>query len=262
MVPETAVDNDSGNENHFGSTFTLAPQADSGWPPPEHLDTDAFDASAAGTVLTMVGDEGDVGDSTIQLTKVFTADPTNNSIVVDYQVTNRGAASATWAPWQVTRVPRDGITFFPTGTGTCTGACPEELSIAEVSGYSFWEYNVDDIGPSSPGGGNEWGDKWVGDGAKGWLGHVHDGVLLLLQFADVAAADFPPDDGDIAIYASAQAPYVEIEPEGAYAPIAAQATLSWKVKWSLHEIPETTAATPGQALGDFADGIATQLGAP
>lgn len=209
----------------------------------------------------MVGEAGDVGGSTIQLTKVFTANP-DGSIVVDYQVTNMGAASATWAPWQVTRVPRNGITFFPTGPGSCSGTCPTELPITEAGGYSFWQYNSDDVGEGSAGGGNAWGDKWVGDGANGWLAHAHDGVLLLMQFPDVAAAQFPPNDGDIAIYASADAPYVEIEPEGAYAPIAANATLSWKVKWSLHAIPDGVAFEPGAALGDLAEGLATELGAP
>jgi hypothetical protein len=255
IVPESAVEDDDENNNHYGSTFTLAPQADSGWPPPEHLDRDGFEASAAGLVLTMVGDDGPVGDSTLQLTKVFTANPADNSVTIDYQVTNAGGASATWAPWQVTRVPRNGITFFPTGTGSCTGDCPEELPMTEASGFSFWEYNGDDVGTGSPGGGNAWGDKWVGDGSGGWLAHAHDGVLLLLQFPDVAAASFPPGDGDIAIYASADAPYVEIEPEGAYAPIEPGATLSWKVKWSLTAIPENVAATPGQALGEFASGL-------
>lgn len=256
-MPADDVDNGTDNENHYGSTFTVAPQADSGWPPPAHLDRDGFEASAAGTVLTMVGDEGEVGSSTLQLTKVFTANPTDESITIDYQVTNTGTASATWAPWQVTRVPRNGITFFPTGTGSCAGTCPEELPITEAGGFSFWEYNADEVGEGSPGGGNAWGDKWVGDGTGGWLAHAHDGVLLLFQFPDVAAANFPPGDGDIAIYASAQAPYVEIEPEGAYAPIAPGATSSWKVKWSLTAIPENVTATPGQALGEFAAALVT-----
>lgn len=258
IVPESAVASDSDNDNHYGSTFTLAPQADSGWPPPEHLDRDRFEASAEGAVLTLIGEPGPVGTATIQLTKVFTADPTDHSITIDYQITNAGASSATWAPWQVTRVPRNGITFFPTGTGSCSGTCPTELTIAKAGGFSFWEYDASDVGAGSPGGGNAWGDKWVGDGANGWLAHAHDGVVLLFQFPDVAAAQFPPGDGDIAIYASAQAPYVEIEPEGAYAPIAAGATLSWKVKWSLHAIPDDVPEEPSEALGQFVSGLVAQ----
>jgi hypothetical protein len=77
----------------------------------------------------------------------------------------------------------------------------------------------------------------------------------------VAPSAFAEAEGEIAIYASRQDAYVEIEPQGAFEPIAGGETLSWKVKWSLRAIPDTVAEEPGPALGDFADGIATELGA-
>lgn len=253
IVPEDAVaDSSDGNENNFGSTFTLSPQADSGWPPPEHIDTDAYAGGAEGEVLTLASDPGDINGSTIQVTKVFTADAASGTITVQYQVTNSGTGSASWAPWQITRVPRNGITFFP--TGMAVSGVPAELTIQASGGYNFWKYDAGDVDE------HEWGDKYVGDGARGWLAHAHSGVLLLMQFADIAPSTFAEGEGEIEIYASKQDAYVEIEPQGAYAPIAGGATLSWSVKWSLHEIPGTVAAEPGQALGDFADGLATQLG--
>lgn len=254
IVPESAVSGSSaGNENNFGSTFTLSPQADSGWPPPEHMDTDTYAAAAEGAVLTMESDSGDVNGSDIQVTKVFTADAANNTITIEYRVTNGGSGSASWAPWQITRVPRNGITFF--GTGSAVSGVPAELTIEEAGAYSFWSYSAADVDE------HEWGDKWVGDG-KGWLAHAHEGVLLLMQFDDIEPAQFADGEGEIEIYASAQDPYVEIEPQGAYAPIAGGSTLSWSVKWSLHAIPDTVAEEPGQALGDLASGLATELGAP
>lgn len=254
LVPESEVEGSSdGNENNYGSTFTLAPQADSGWPPPAHLDTDNYNARADGAVLTMTSDTGDVDGSSIQVTKVFTADATTQTVTIDYQVTNAGTGSASWAPWQITRVPRNGITFFPTGM-PITGR-PTELTIDAAGGYNFWAYDAADVDD------NEWGDKYIGDGTKGWLAHAHDGVLFLMQFTDVAPAAFADAEGEIAIYASKQDAYVEIEPQGAFQPIAAGETLSWKVKWSLRAIPDTVAEEPAAALGDFADGVATELGA-
>lgn len=255
------------NANNYGSTFWLSPQTqwnDSGWPPPVHHDSDPYAATAAGPVLTLVGGQGaDPGtDNTaeITVTKVITPEPENNAFVIDYQMTNNGAsASNAWAPWQITRVGADGVTFFPTGPGDCDAGCPKELAIETLGAYSFWAYDAADVSDAD---GAEHGDKWIGDGAKGWLGQAYPGVLLLLQFEDIPAGETPPQEGDVAIYASGQDPYIEIEPQGAAASIPAGATVSWKVRWSLHALPDEVAAEPSEMLGDFADGLATELGAP
>lgn len=258
---------DKPNANNYGSTFWLSPQSQwnaGGWPPPEHIDSDSYSTTAEGPVLTLVGDEGSGSDDNtadIAITKVITADPANNAVVIEYQMNNGGsAASLEWAPWEITRVGVDGISFFPTGPGDCDSGCPKELTIAEQGAYSFWAYDEADITDSANG--SEYGDKWVGDGAKGWIGHVSDGVLLLLQFEDIAAGDAAPKEGDVEIYGSAQDPYVELEPQGAAKAIPAGGSISWKVRWSLHTLPESVQAVPGAALGDFADGLATELGAP
>ena len=255
------------NANNYGSTFWLSPQTqwnDSGWPPPVHHDSDPYAATAAGPVLTLVGSQGaDPGtDNTaeITVTKVITPEPENNAFVIDYQMTNNGAsASDAWAPWQITRVGADGVTFFPTGPGDCDAGCPKELTVETLGAYSFWAYDTADISDAD---GAEHGDKWIGDGAKGWLGQAYPGVLLLLQFEDIPAGETPPQEGDVAIYASGQDPYIEIEPQGAAASIPAGATVSWKVRWSLHALPDEVAAESSEMLGDFADDLATELGAP
>jgi hypothetical protein len=255
IVPASAVSgSNAGNENNYGSTLTLAPQADSGWPPPAHLDTAAYTASAEGAALTLVSRSGNVNGSPIQVTKVLTADAASESILVDYRIKNDGTTAVSWAPWQITRVPRNGITFFP--TGSALSGRPAELTIATAGTYSFWKYNAADVDD------NDWGDKVIADGSKGWLGHATDGVLFLMQFPDAAAAKAAPAEGEIAIYASRQDAYVEIEPQAEYTPIPAGDTLSWKVKWSLHSIPDTVEQAVGTSLGDFADQLATELGAP
>lgn len=255
IVPESAVSGSSaGNENNYGSTFTLAPQADSGWPPPAHIDTAAYTATAAGSELTLVSRSGNINGSPIQVTKVLTADAASGSVTVDYRVKNEGTTAVSWAPWQITRVPRDGITFFP--TGSALAGRPTELTLATAGTYSFWKYNAADVDD------NDWGDKVIADGSKGWLAHAAEHVLFLMQFPDAAPAKAAPGEGEIAIYASRQDAYVEIEPQAEYTPVAAGETLSWKVKWSLHVIPQTVERAVGTSLGDFADQVATELGAP
>ncbi len=251
------------NANNYGSTFWLSPQADwndDGWPPPTHIDSDDYEGAAAGEVLTLTGPEGTDSASEptndISIVKVFTPDAAHNAITVDYQMHNAGAAAADWAPWQITRVPSEGITFFP--SGQAVAGLKAELPMTKVGDYSFWKYSDADISDAD---GADHGDKFIGDGAQGWMAHVHEGVLLLLQFADTASSDFATDDGEIAIYASATDPYIEIEPQGGVTSIPAGGSASWKVRWSLHTLPPEMAAEPGADLGDFAKGLATELGA-
>lgn len=257
---------DKPNANNYGSTFWLSPQSqwnEGGWPPPEHIDSDDYEASVEGPMLTLVGEEGSGADDNtadIAITKIITPDDANNAVTIEYQMKNNGAAaSLEWAPWEITRVGVNGVSFFPTGPGDCDAGCPKELTIAAQGAYSFWAYDNGDISDAD---GSEYGDKWVGDGAKGWIGHVSEGVLLLLQFEDIAAGDAAPKEGDVEIYASAQDDYVELEPQGAAKSIPAGESISWKVRWSLHTLPGSLAAEPGTALGEFADAVATQLGSP
>jgi hypothetical protein len=250
------------NANNFGSTFWLSPQAqwnEGGWPPPTHIDSEDYEGEAAGQVLTLTGPNGTDSESEptndISIVKVFTPDPTHNAILVDYQINNSGASAASWAPWQITRVPTEGLTFFP--SGEAVAGLKAELPMTAVGDYSFWQYDEGEVSDSD---GAEYGDKFVGDGAGGWMAHVHEGVLLLLQFTDTAPADFATDDGEIAIYASVADAYVEIEPQGGVQSVPANGTSSWKVRWSLHALPTEIAAEPSTALGDFAQGLATELG--
>jgi hypothetical protein len=263
LVDESDVAGD--NANNFGSTFWLSPQSawnDDGWPPPTHMDSEEYAGAAAGETLTLTGPQGSASGSdntnALSVNKVFTPDAAHNAITVEYEIKNNGTSASTeWAPWQITRVPSEGITFFPSGV-TVPGL-KAELSITAQGDYSFWQYDADDISDDD---GETHGDKFIGDGTGGWLAHVHEGVLLLLQFTDTVPDNFAPDDGEIAIYASAADPYIEIEPQGGLVSIPANGTSSWKVRWSLHVLPDEVAAEPGEALGAFAQGIATELGAP
>lgn len=260
LVNKTQVTGD--NKNNYGSTFWLSPQSEwntNSWPPPTHIDSETYAVSAAGEVLTLTGPAGTDSASQptngISIVKVFTPDPTNNAITVDYQMHNAGNAAAEWAPWQITRVPSQGITFFPTGQNV--PGLKAELTITKAGAYSFWKYDEADVKDAN---GADHGDKFIGDGAGGWMAHVHEGVLLLLQFTDASPSKFAKDDGEIAIYASASDPYIEIEPQGEVVSVPAKGSASWKVRWSLHTLPSEVAAEPTEALGEFANTLATELG--
>lgn len=260
LVDQALVRGD--NANNYGSTFWLSPQAQwnqGGWPPPTHIDSEDYEAAAAGEVLTLTGPSGTASESEptndISIVKVFTPDATHDAITVDYQMHNAGSAAADWAPWQITRVPSEGITFFP--SGQAVPGLKAELPLTKVGDYSFWKYAEADITDAD---GADHGDKFIGDGSGGWMAHVHEGVLLLLQFTDTLPDDFATDDGEIAIYASASDPYIEIEPQGGVMSIPANGSASWKVRWSLHALPSEVAAEPTAALGDFAKALATDLG--
>jgi len=60
--------------------------------------------------------QGMVGTKQVAVTKKFTADLATRSIVIDYTMTNKGMSTFQLGHWEVTRVPPDGLTFYPAGT--------------------------------------------------------------------------------------------------------------------------------------------------
>src|SRR5690606_36703299 len=135
-------------------------------------------ATAAGSELTLVSRSGNINGSPIRVTKVLTADAASGSVIVDYRVKNEGTTAVSWAPWQITRVPRDGITFFP--TGSALAGRPTELALATAGTYSFWKSNAADVDQ------NDWGDTANADRTKGWFAHASEHVLSSMQFPDAA----------------------------------------------------------------------------
>lgn len=226
-----------------GSTFWVAPQTTWGWPPPAFLDSAAFapvvDTTAASITLTSTADPT-LG---IQVVKRFTPDLVNFAITLQYSIINNSAAAVSFAPWEISRVLPGGVTFFPTGSEV-NAVDMSQLTVTEVNGVSWLDHTV----------AIEAGDhKYCADGSRGWLAHAAGDLVFVKSFADEAAEEKPPGQGEIQLYVKG-GQYEEVEQMGAYQEIPAGGQIVWTVRWYLRRVPSGAAVAVGnQALVDFVD---------
>jgi hypothetical protein len=233
--------------DNWGSTFWPSPQSGWGWPPPPEIDSAPYAGRIDGDAIVLEGAlAAAVG---LRVTKRFRADVATRAVVMEFALHNEAAAPARWAAWQISRVPASGLTFFPTGlqTGVRT-----ELAVQQIAGVTWYAHDFTAIGAVD-------GDKYIADGAEGWIAHANGGLLFVKRFADVPPAEQHASEGEIEIYAnkvdSAARAYVEVECQGPLREIAAGGTLEWTVTWYLRELPADLAVAPGEALAEFARSI-------
>jgi hypothetical protein len=117
-----------------GSTFWPSPQRDWRWPPPEALDSRpylvAFDPPNASITMDSVRDEA-LG---LQLTKRYSIAPALLAIRIDYSMLNTGQKPRGVAPWEVTRIPPGGTTFFRSASTRADSGPFDALPVARSSG--------------------------------------------------------------------------------------------------------------------------------
>jgi hypothetical protein len=231
---------------NWGSTFWPSPQAQweappDHWPPIPEVDSGPYSASVLGDSIVTVGSPSARGSVSVR--KKFTPLLDKASIDVEYTLKNENAVAASWAPWEISRVASLGLTFFPTGLGA---PVLSQLPTTEVDGITWYRNDPTTVQGT-------YGDKFVADGAEGWLAHVTTGNLLFLKtFPDIQPAQQAPakyNEGEIAIYASqaetAASAYVEIEPQGPYTLLQPGESVTWTVRWYLRELPPDVRAVIG-----------------
>jgi len=232
--------------NNSGSTFWTSPQTAWNWPPVAAIDGNAYTPTINGNHLSLKGS----ADATLGagVTKDISPDSATGWITLTYTIDATKAIQA--APWQITRVPRGGLVFFPM------------ISLINNSNsLTTWTL--------LPSGGNEWiddknqtsvtssGPKIIADGgvsgqSYAWLAYALNGNLLLIKYPDVLAGSFAANEGDTEVYPGNG--YIELEAQGAYAPIAANtSSSSWSVQWRVVAIPTGMSVIAGStALSTFA----------
>ena len=215
------------------------------WPPPAPIDNAAYTPTISGSHLVMTGST----DPTLNVAMVkdYTADATSGWITINYTIDATKAIKA--APWEVARVPRGGLVFFPLGTASSLAAGP--LTVTQ-SGGAVW---FDDASKKAT---SPSGDKLIADGAMGWEAYALSGVLFLKRFTDTPlSAQVPSPEGEICIYPGTS--WLEFEVQGPYTQIAANGNLPWKVQWKVVKIPTSvTVAAGSTTLFSFAQQQAAQ----
>lgn len=224
-----------------GSVSWPAPQSAWGWPPPLEIEAtpsgnytyehklDVDQASKSFTLTSGVSDE-----LSLQLSKRISVDPDSGAILLDYTLRNTGEQARSWAPWEVTRVPANGLSFYATGSLAPTSGTWPPLNVTEIGGVTWHQHRISDAM-----------SKLYADTAEGWLAHT-DGVLVMVKCFDKIPADAAaPGEQQIEIFDGET--YVEVEAQGAYQSIPAGGELQWPHSWHLREIPEGVDAVPGNA---------------
>jgi hypothetical protein len=224
----------------WGSVFWPSPRSawtPQTWPPPAAIDNDPYASMISGSHLLLTG----TADTSIgvSMKKDYAADATSGWITINYTINATKALKA--APWEVSRVPRGGLGFFPLGSSVTPGP----LTITQSNGIVWF----DDAAKSAT---SPDGSKLTADGAEGWNAYAVGGDLFLKKFTDQpASAQAPNGEGEICFYPGTS--WIEFEVQGAYTQIAANGSLPWKMQWRVVKIPNSVTVAAGSAtLAAFA----------
>jgi len=221
------------NPANWGSTFWPSPQSAWNWPPPAALDNLAYTASVENQVLKLVS------PTDPKLGYVFTKEISGNSqklsFTIKYTITNKTTQTQQVAPWEITRVKPNGLTFYPTGPGEKSGTLAPYTE--DKAAITWFNYQESKIPPEHL--------KLFADGAEGWLAQVNQGKILVKQFPDVPAGKAAPAEGEIEIYSARTKNYIEIEQQGIYAELLPGAATTWEVTWYLRKLPVNIEAKSG-----------------
>lgn len=244
--------------DNMGSTFWPSPQSVWSWPPTDsssitNINNKPYTASSDDKSMTLVG----MADSVVGLsvTKKFEADLAKEAIVATYTMTG-SASGKSAAPWEVTRFPQSGVTFFVSG-GTKTTAKNTA--------------NMMDAPPTTEGAGCTWltspgtfasasaKDQLLGvNGAGGWLAHADGDWVVVKKFTATPANMIATGEAEILVYMNNPGntgnptPYMEVEEEGPYGAVGQGAMVNWTVTWFVRKLPQGAMAMAGnQALVDF-----------
>ena len=223
--------------NSYGSTFWTSPQTEWNWPPVPEYDSRAYTAEVKNGALFLTGQVSPRYN--YRILKEFRPDPADNCIVVTYSIVNEAAVERKIAPWEISRVPSDGVIFFDATPETIT---PIGLLPITFQNEGSW-YQVDEARANR---------KINADGA-GWYAYANDGLLLVKRFDDIDSTQPAPKEAEIQVYVNSGKTFIELEAQGAYTAVKPGEALSWSVRWYL--LPQDCGETPSQGLMDLVKSV-------
>ena len=201
----------------FGSTFWTSPQAEWNWPPVPEYDKKPYEAQLDGGVLTLTSQVSE--KLKYRVKKQFRIDDSDKSIAITYSIINEDDKTRSVAPWEITRVPNDGVIFFDADVNAIT---PSGLLDFKAAHGAVW-YQAD---------AQEQNRKINADG-KGWLAYCANGLLLVKKFDDLKASEPAEGEAEIQVYVNRGKTYIELESQGACRSLKPGESLTMTVKWYL-----------------------------
>jgi hypothetical protein len=202
--------------NSFGSTFWTSPQKEWNWPPVPEFDRNPYTVEN-GNQFVMTSQVSQ--RLKYRVTKTFVPNKKDQSIAVTYTIKNESDETRKVAPWEITRVPNDGVIFFDAPIEAITPA--GLMNFQPQFGLSWFQ--ADEAQQNR---------KINADG-KGWLAYTNGSLLLVKKFKDLDISQPAPDEAEIQVYVNRGKTYIELESQGAYTTLEPGQSLVWPVKWYL-----------------------------
>lgn len=244
-----------------GSQFWPSPQSaaswGTAWPPPAQIDPVPSMGSGQTTVESYpYKAEIDRGrcmviltslpapSCDVQVKKSFSISKDLGAVVINYELVNTNTTARRWAPWEITRVPPNGLTFYATADTPPKWNPPSDSFVVEDAVGATW-FQQRASAPwqtkTAP-----YGVKLLANTSAGFLAHTDGHLLLVKCFKKISApASAAPGEGQIEVYNGGG--YVEVEQQGAYEQILAGSSLHWNVLWFLRRLPSEAKAKVGDA---------------
>jgi hypothetical protein len=233
------------NGLNYGSTFWPSPQTWA-WPPTSsipQINDQPYTPTIEGDSVLFVGQNATTVGASVM--KRFTADLARGNVIAEYALVAT-AANKMFAPWEISRVYKRGLTFWPTGTAPRAGT---QFPIAPTTAEFGCTWHQ---APTA----NGTDQKLFANGTGGWLAHVDGDVVIVKKFPDIMASQAAPNEDEIEIYVAGMANYIEVEQQGAYQAVAMGSMLTWRVDWIVRRLPTgVTATAPNQALVTFVQSL-------
>ena len=217
--------------NSFGSTFWTSPQAEWNWPPVPEYDNLPYSVEEQGTTLKL---KGQVSERfKYRICKEFYPDPVDNAIVVTYTIINESDQERQVAPWEITRVPNDGVVFFQAPIEAITPA--DLLPFHAMNGIALYAADSSER------------NRKINANGKGWYVFANEGLMLMKRFQDLEEGEEAPREAEIQVYVNEGKTFMELECQGPYTTLKPGESLHWSVRWYL--MPMNGPAMPGMGPG-------------
>jgi hypothetical protein len=236
------------NPQFWGSTLWTSPASDWVMPgtfvPPAIVDSNPYTTTvSADGVITATSGPSTANGKHFVITKVFHADLAKNAIVIDYKITNMGAATFRLSHWEVTRVFPNGLMFFPSGTMTKLDFLAQTVQVKQAQGYTWYDNTTHMMAKGESKAGTDSSGGFIAQVAP----HTKGDLLFIKTFKGITAADAPPGHYPVEFYCNDPHTYVELEDHSSYDEIAPGATYTQTVTWYLRRLPIGTDRSAGSA---------------
>ena len=212
----------------FGSTFWTSPQKEWNWPPVVEFDKQPYSVEQKNGRLIMTSQISE--KLKYRIRKEFSTDPKDNAFVVTYSIINESGATRQVAPWEITRVPNEGLIFFDAPVdsiipvnimNTPSSSAEEPIKFQPEYGTAWYQTDATDY------------NRKINADGKGWLAYAANGLLLVKRFDDLKASQPAPGEAEIQVYVNRGKSYIELESQGAYTTLKPSEKLNWTVRWYL-----------------------------